>query len=296
VTEREKQRQAYSNQQEEIARLRGAVGHLSGLATYKRGGKADSDKFAKGFYKTRSARTIGRAKQLERRIEQLMGEDRIDKPGRSWQLDIDFGEVPSSGQDVLIQEDLAVGYGEKVLLRGMDHTIRAGERVVLVGPNGAGKTTLLRTAAGLLEPLAGRVRLGANVRMGYMAQEQEELDPSLDAFSTIRRTAPFSETDARSFLHHFLFSGDDVFTPVGMLSYGERSRLALARFVAQGCNFLMLDEPINHLDIPSRARFEQAMTHFDGTILAVTHDRYFIEGFATHIWEIEGDGLRSYVK
>jgi ATP-binding cassette subfamily F protein 3 len=104
-----------------------------------------------------------------------------------------------------------------------------------------------------------------------------------------------SETDIRSFLHYFLFTGDEVFVPVKSLSYGERARLVLARLVATGCNFLMLDEPINHLDIPSRSKFEQAMQAFEGTVLAVVHDRYFIRGFATRIWAIHDGTLRSYV-
>jgi ATP-binding cassette subfamily F protein 3 len=100
-----------------------------------------------------------------------------------------------------------------------------------------------------------------------------------------------SETEARSFLHYFLFAGDDVFLPVGKLSYGERARLSLASLVARGCNLLLLDEPINHLDIPSRARFEQALANFKGTVLAVVHDRYFIEGFASEIWDVRGDKI-----
>jgi ATP-binding cassette subfamily F protein 3 len=129
------------------------------------------------------------------------------------------------------------------------------------------------------------------VRTGYMAQEQEDLDPALNAFETIRREAALSETDARAFLSFYLFTGDDVFVPLRNLSYGERARLSLACLVARGCNFLMLDEPINHLDIPSRARFEQALAQFEGTVMAVVHDRYFIDGFATEIWQVEGQGL-----
>jgi ATP-binding cassette subfamily F protein 3 len=125
-----------------------------------------------------------------------------------------------------------------------------------------------------------------------MAQEQELLDPALNALETIRQRAPLTETDARAFLHYFLFGGDDVFVPVASLSYGERARLALAGLVVAGANFLLLDEPINHLDIPSRARFEQALAGFDGTVLAVVHDRFFIESFATEIWEVGEGGLR----
>jgi ATP-binding cassette subfamily F protein 3 len=107
--------------------------------------------------------------------------------------------------------------------------------------------------------------------------------------------APMGETEARSFLHYFLFKGDDVFVPVGSLSLGERARLALAKLVAAGCNLLLLDEPINHLDIPSRERFEQGLAAFEGTVLAVVHDRYFIERFATGLWSVEGDTIRCYI-
>jgi ATP-binding cassette subfamily F protein 3 len=124
-----------------------------------------------------------------------------------------------------------------------------------------------------------------------MAQEQELLDPALTALETIQRAAPLGETEVRSFLHYFLFSGDDPIRPVGQLSYGERARLSLARLVAQGCNLLLLDEPLNHLDIPSRARFEQALAAFDGAFLAVVHDRYFIEAFAGDVWEVRDGHL-----
>jgi ATP-binding cassette subfamily F protein 3 len=291
IAAREKQWQEYSDQQEEIARLKKAVQRRQKEATYKPGGKADSDKFAKGFYTTRSAGTIKRAKSLEKRIEFLTNEGKVEKPQQSWQMKIDFEDVPASGQDVLVLEGLSVGYGELVLLQNLNQVIRQGERVALIGENGKGKTTLLRTIAGEIAPLTGRFRLGSNVQVGYMAQEQEELDPDLTPLRTIRRQARFSETDARTFLSYFLFTGDEVFIPVGNLSYGERARLSLACWVARGSNFLMLDEPINHLDIPSRTRFEQAMTLFEGTVLAVVHDRYFIEGFATQVWEITGQEL-----
>ena len=122
---------------------------------------------------------------------------------------------------------------------------------------------------------------------GYMAQEQETLDFAATPLQLIRDAAPLNETEARSFLHYFLFAGDAVFTPVGRLSYGERSRLALALLAVRGCNFLLLDEPINHLDIPSRESFERAMARFEGTVLAVVHDRYFIERFAETLWSVD---------
>ncbi len=303
LAEREKQWQAYSDQQEDISRLRASAAAVRDKARFRKGGKGDSgDKFAKGFFGGRATKyTIRRAKALEARLEQLLTVDRIEKPQSAWQMKLDFGATPQSGKDVLATEDLAVGYrgsgslgmqnGPHVLLKDLNLHVRHSSRVALVGPNGAGKTTLLRTITGVLPPLAGSLRLGANVRVGYMAQEQEDLDKSLDALTTLRKLAPFTETDARTFLHQFLFSGDEVFTPVGNLSYGERARLSLACLVAGGCNLLLLDEPINHLDIPSRSRFEQALSTFDGTVLAVVHDRFFIEGFASEIWEVRGQGI-----
>jgi ATP-binding cassette, subfamily F, member 3 len=295
LAERQKQQQAYLEQQEEIQRLRQAVNHLSGLAVKKKGGKGDSgDKFATGFFNNRSRRSVGRAKQLEQRMERLLTDERVEKPRTSWQMKLEFGDPPGSGREVLILEGLAVGYQSPPLLENLDLTLRYGARAVLVGPNGSGKTTLLRTIAGLLPPLHGRARLGSGVRLGYMRQEQEDLDPQADALTTLRLLAPFSETEARAFLHKFLFSGDSVFTPTGQLSYGERARLSLARLAATGCSFLLLDEPVNHLDIPSRTRFEQALANFEGTVLAVVHDRYFIEGMASEIWQVRGRGISVY--
>jgi ATP-binding cassette subfamily F protein 3 len=151
----------------------------------------------------------------------------------------------------------------------------------------------LRTIAGQLEPAAGSVRLGASVKLGYLTQEQEHLDLTKSTLETIQGAGLFNQTEARHFLHFFLFSGDDPLRPVRSLSYGERARLELALLVAQGCTFLLLDEPINHLDIPSRARFEQALSRYTGTVLIVVHDRYFIEQFATRVWTLEDGKIRQ---
>ena len=128
-----------------------------------------------------------------------------------------------------------------------------------------------------------------------MSQEQESLDPRKNAVETIQAVAPFNQTDTRNFLHYYLFQGDDPLRPIGELSYGERSRLMLACLVAQGCNFLLLDEPINHLDIPSREQFEQALANFDGTVLAVVHDRYFIHRFANELWLVQASGIKREI-
>jgi len=286
--ERDKRWSTYKDQQVRIVRLEKGVRRLSNYASSIERGTIDFSvrKIAKGIAR--------RATVQRRRLERELERERVEKPKLTWQLKLVFENTPESGQDVLILTDVAVGYEGTPLVRGVNQVLRAGERVVLVGPNGAGKTTLLRAIAGQLAPLAGEVRLGANVQLGYHAQEQETLDSESTPFETIVRVAAMSETDIRSFLHYFLFSGDEVFLPVKALSYGERARLVLACLVASGCNFLMLDEPINHLDIPSRAKFEQAMWAFKGTVLAVVHDRYFIRGFATHLWAIQDGMLRSY--
>ena len=295
MAEHDRRWQEYTDQQDEIYRLRAAASHMRGLANFRRGGKADSgDKFARGFFANRSLGTVKRARQIEKRVEHLLNEDRVEKPKADWEMKIEFGDISESGRDVIALEHLSVGYGDLVLLEDLNLVLHYGQRVALIGPNGSGKTTLLKTILGKIPPLAGRLRLGTNVNPGYMAQEQENLDPGLNSLQTVQKLISQSETEARSFLSKFLFKGDDVFIPAGSLSYGERSRLSLARLVATGCNLLMLDEPINHLDIPARSRFEQALKAFEGTVLAVVHDRYFIQGFATSIWQVNGKNLLSY--
>jgi len=295
LTERERHWQQYTDQQEEISRLRQAARAVRAKASFKRGGKGDTgDKFAKGFFANRSKEHVKRAKNIERRLRKLLSEDKIDKPSQSWQMKLDLSQTLASSRQVLVMENLIVGYGDIPLLAGLNLSVRFGQRVVLIGPNGAGKTTLLRTLVGQIPPLEGRIRMGASVKPGFMAQEQDTLDPDKTAFETIRLLAPLSETEARAFLHQYLFSGDDVFITINLLSYGERARLMLACLAASGCNFLLLDEPINHLDIPSRTRFEQSLTAFPGTVLAVVHDRYFISGFATHIWEIHQGTIETH--
>ena len=288
LTEREKQAQAYQDQQDELAQLRSAAMHIRGLTKMKKGGKGDSgDKFAKGFFGNRATKNVaGRAKHIEARIDRILTEERIEKPKSSWQMKLDFGAPAHQSRDVLVTENLAVGY-DQPLLSNLNLNIRAGQRIALTGPNGTGKTTLVRTIAGTLKPLAGSLKLGATVKLGYMAQEQELLNPGFNSLQTIQSAAPFNETEARNFLHYFLFKGDDALRVTRELSFGERARLQLGLLVAQGCTFLLLDEPINHLDIPSRARFEEALASFKGTILAVVHDRYFIERFASDVWAVK---------
>jgi len=299
LTEREKQAQAYQDQQDEIAQLRFAAAHIRSLTKMRKGGKADpanTDGFSVGHFGNRATkRTAGRAKHIEARIEKLLTEDHIEKPKQNWQMKLDFGSPAHQSKDMLVAESLFIGYTpDEPLLENLNFYIRAGQRIGLTGANGIGKTTLIRTIAGKLSPLAGSLKLGQTVKLGYMAQEQELLNPNLNALQTIQSVASFNETEARNFLHYFLFKGDDALRPSSDLSFGERARLQLGTLVAQGCTFLVLDEPINHLDIPSRARFEEALANFKGTILAVVHDRYFLERFASDIWHMKDGKIVSY--
>jgi ATP-binding cassette subfamily F protein 3 len=288
--ERRKHWAAYTKQQEFIARLEGTLAAKKGYARSIERGTIDfaPRKIAKGIAR--------KAVVQQRRLQRLLdSQERIDRPQRTWQMNLEFVDTPPSSRDVLHLEDVAMGFADHELFQDVNLTLRAGERIALVGPNGAGKTTLARLILGELPPWTGRVRLGSSVKLGYYAQEQEDLDPATTPYQLIRAVAPLSQTEARSFLHYFLFTGDEVFLPVGSLSFGERARLVLACLVAQGCNFLLLDEPVNHLDIPSRSRFEQAMAEFEGTVLAIVHDRYFIDRFATGLWAIQEGTVRTYV-
>ncbi|HSM55950.1 MAG TPA: ABC-F family ATP-binding cassette domain-containing protein [Candidatus Sulfomarinibacteraceae bacterium] len=290
--QREKQWSAYKDQQYEIRRMRQDINRIKQQA---RG----TEQATKNDQLRRYAKKVARkAKSREKKLDRyLESDERVEKPARHWKMKLDFDEPTHLSQDVLNLEALTVGYeGHPPLLRDLNLHVQAGQRIVLTGPNGSGKTTLLRTIAGRLPPQAGRVRLGASVKMGYMTQEQKLLDPDKSALELIQRAAPLNETDARSFLHYFLFSDDDPLRPTGDLSFGERARLALALLVARGCNFLLLDEPINHLDIPSRTGFEQALAQFEGTTLAVVHDRYFIDRFATDVWLLEDASIRRQIR
>jgi ATP-binding cassette subfamily F protein 3 len=285
--ERGKQWAAWKDQQAEVRRLQADIRRTKEQALHVEESTINDQtrRYAKKVAK--------KAKARERRLERyLASEERVEKPTQTWQMKLEFGEMPHGGQIVLTLNDLGHRFGEPWLFRNVSQTLQHGERITLLGPNGSGKTTLLRLITGELEPTEGNVRVGANVRVGYMPQEQETLDPEATPLSITRHAAPLSETEARSFLHYFLFGGDDVFVPVGQLSYGERSRLLLAKLVLTGANLLLLDEPINHLDIPSRERFLAALQAFPGTVLAAVHDRAFIDKFATGIWVLREGTMR----
>ncbi|HTX79489.1 MAG TPA: ABC-F family ATP-binding cassette domain-containing protein [Longilinea sp.] len=286
--EEQRQWQAYVDQQDEIGKLRKAAIQRRSQAVFHKGGKADprhADKFAAQYFADRSRDTMQRAKAIEKRIGHLLTDEHIEKPKSAWGLKFDFKDLDETSRYVMVMDELAVGYGDRTLLQGLNLALRNGQRAALIGPNGCGKTTLMRTLMGQIPPLAGSIRMGTSIHTGYMSQEQEELDLQQCPLEAVLKQISLNETEARAFLSKYLFTGDDVFIPAEKLSYGERARLSLAMLVGRGCSLLLLDEPINHLDIPARERFEQALAGFAGTVLAVVHDRYFIQQFATEIWE-----------
>ncbi len=285
LSRRERQMTAFRAQQAEIRRMKQDIARTKEQARHVEITTTPRQPGVRRIAKKVAAKAKAREHKLGRYLD---SDERVDRPKPSWQLKLEFESAAKSSQDVLTAEDLSVGYAlERPVLSSFNCRVRLGERIALTGSNGSGKTTLLRTIAGKLPLLGGKLRLGASVKLGYMAQEQELLDPDLTALESVQRVATFNETEARNFLHYFLFEDDDPLRPTRELSYGERARLQLALLVAQGATFLLLDEPINHLDIPSRARFEQALTRFTGTVLAVVHDRYFIQRFASTVWVID---------
>ena len=292
--EREQQQAAWKDQQDYVARVRADIARMKGRAAGLDGASTpvgDHDmKWVTGGSAKVAAKQARMAKARERKLERyLTSDERVERPRQRWGLKLDFGAPPAGGRAVLGVEGLRFAYpGGPELFGGLDLELWHGERVALVGPNGAGKSTLLRLIAGELEPQGGAVRLGANVRLGVLAQEHELLDLERSVLDNVLRARPLSQTEARSFLHFFLFAGDDVFRLAGACSLGERSRLQLAVLVLQGCNLLLLDEPLNHLDIEAREQFEAALEAFEGTALVVSHDRAFVASYAERAVAVGG--------
>ena len=247
------------------------------------------------FYRGRAKKVARKAKVRERRLERMLSSpDRVERPKPEWTMKLDFGSAPRGGSRVLLLEDVGHEYGGKWLFRNVDLELEHGERVALLGPNGCGKSTLLKLVMRHETPAAGSARIGQNIRVGYMPQDQAGLDWSMSPLEMVRQATDITETEARTMLHLYLFQGDEALLPAGNLSYGQRSRLLFARLVLQGANFLVLDEPMNHLDIPSREQFEEALAAFPGTALMVSHDRAFIDSYATGIWAVERGTIRRY--
>jgi ATP-binding cassette subfamily F protein 3 len=237
-----------------------------------------------------------KAKQVQSRIKELEKMERIQLPEEEKTIHFSFPQPKPSGRIVAEFAGVAKSYGEKQVFKNVDFMIERGDRIALVGVNGAGKSTLIKLLAGI-EPLTnGQYSLGHNVQLDYFAQDQyKELDQNERILDDLGQVAPSSrETDLRNLLGCFLFSGDDVFKRIGVLSGGERNRYALLRMLLYPANFLLLDEPTNHLDIRAKDILLNALSAYTGTVVFVSHDRYFIDKLATRVFEIGGGRVEVY--
>ncbi|HEX8142340.1 MAG TPA: ABC-F family ATP-binding cassette domain-containing protein [Pyrinomonadaceae bacterium] len=234
--------------------------------------------------KTKQAKS--RRKMLEK-LERVEGV-RADQSSGDFRLQA----IERAGTHVLTVQEASVGYPGKLLASDINFTLRRGECLGIIGPNGSGKTTFVKTVLGKLPSLAGEVRWGTKVQVGYYAQQLDDLDERNEIIMELRRVAPSTATagELRSFLAKFLFTGDDVYKHVRDLSGGEKGRLALAKLIYSRVNVLVLDEPTNHLDIPSREALEEALDAYQGTIITISHDRYFLDRVATQILALDGAG------
>lgn len=235
-----------------------------------------------------------KSKMARGRQSQLNRLERIDAPVHNEEFELRLPPATECADRVLIMEDLSIGYKDNLLAKGLNLILRRGEKVALLGANGTGKTTLLRTLLGEIQPLKGRAKIGNRVQIGYFSQSYERLNPKQTLLENFVIEYGFTEEHTRSMLGGMLFHGDDVFKEIGTLSGGQKARLVLLKLVLDGANCLVLDEPTNHLDIMSREAVEAALEAFDGTVLVVSHDRYFVNEVATRIWEIDGLDVKDY--
>lgn len=239
-------------------------------------------------------KSIKRAESREKSLEKI---ERLEKPTElTPSMHITFEPTKQSGNDVLTVRDLSKSFDDTTLFEQISFTIQRGERVSIIGQNGTGKTTLLKLITDSLTPDSGTISLGANVTIGYYDQEHHVLNSDKTIFDEIHDTYPYlTQTQVRNTLAAFLFREDDVFKLIKDLSGGERGRVSLAKLMLSGANFLILDEPTNHLDMLSKELLEEALNHYTGTVLYVSHDRYFINQTATRVLELNHRQMFSFI-
>ena len=237
-----------------------------------------------------------KAKAVQSRIKALDKMESVETYRKRRTMRFSFPSVERAGQDVIKVEHVRKAYGQRVVLPDVSVTVYRGDRIGIIGPNGAGKTTLLKMIAGELEPTAGAIRYGHNVKPGYYAQHHAELlHPKNTVLQEVASTnEELGQTRVRGVLGAFLFSGDDVDKPIGVLSGGERARVALARLLVDPGNLLLLDEPTNHLDLDSCESLVESMAGYEGTMVFVSHNRALIRRLATKIWVVEGGTVTEY--
>ena len=237
-------------------------------------------------------KSIKAAESREKRLEKV---ERLERPEDEHQVRFSFHAKRRTGDDVLAVRDYEKGFDGRTLFSNVHFDLRAGDRVALLGPNGIGKSTLLRCLVGELNADKGFVRWGANVDVGYYDQKQSTLHPDKTVLDEVWDQFPrMDQSEVRGALGLFLFTGEDVFMPIHTLSGGEKGRVALTKLMLQKDNLLLLDEPTNHLDMDSREVLEDALENFEGTILAVSHDRYFINRFANRVLVLSESGVKEY--
>ncbi len=236
-----------------------------------------------------------KAAQVQSRVKALEKIEKIELPKKRQVVKFDFRAPPRSGDQVAVLDDVSKAYGDRVIYDKLSLTIRRGERWAVMGRNGAGKTTLLKMIAGALEPDAGSIKLGANLKMGYFAQQAlQVIDADLTVLEQVQKDFPHENTGVlRNLLGAFQFSGDEVDKKVRALSGGERSRLVMARMLLHPPNFLVLDEPTNHLDLATKDMLVEALKDFEGTMIFVSHDRTFLRGLSNRVLELSGDATSA---
>ena len=232
-----------------------------------------------------------KAAQVQSRIKALDKIEKVELPRKRQLVKFEFRQPPRSGDQVAVIEDVHKRYGSRVIYDGFSMIVRRGERWAVMGRNGAGKTTLLKLIAGAVQPDSGTIRLGASLKMGYFAQQSlDVLNGDLTVIGQLERDFPHDTLGSlRTLAGAFQFSGDDVDKPIRALSGGERSRLVMARMLYDPPNFLVLDEPTNHLDLATKEMLVEALSHFEGTMIFVSHDRAFLRGLSTRVLELDAD-------
>ncbi len=273
---------AYHRQQELIGRIEGDIRQVAGKAsTYEAMSVND-------YQRGRSRRIARTAVVRKRKLERLLDSDeRIERPERTWGMAVSFGEAPASGNRLIHIDDGSITIDGSPLLAGIELTVNAGERIGLVGANGSGKTTLLSVLAGHRTLDSGSYERSPSVKPGWFTQEHDGVDLDRTPLDQARSRTVGTEGEVRAFLHQFLLGPSQVLQPAGALSYGERARLALALLAIGGANLLLLDEPMNHLDIPSREQLEEAINTANVAVVMVSHDRYALERIGARIVDVE---------
>ena len=238
-------------------------------------------------------RSIRAAESREKQLDKI---ERVEKPVSEQKVRFSFGARRRSGDDVLMVKNLEKSFGSRTLFSGLNLHLRAGDRVAVIGQNGVGKSTLLNLICGLQKPDSGQILFGSNVDVGYYDQQQSSLHPEKDIMSEVWDDFPWMEPgDVRAVLALFLVTGEEVFKRISTLSGGERGRVALAKLMLKKDNLLLLDEPTNHLDMDSREVLEDALNDYEGTLLTVSHDRYFINRVANRVLEMTPQGAKDYL-